>query len=134
MTLPVILGSCEQRREASLPLIENIEGELAQRLPPDYRDFLLESDGIEGFLDEEHYLVLWPVKDLPSLNRGYAVREFAPGLVLLGTDGADVGYGFVERDGRYEYVAVPLVGLGIDNAVLSGATLVALLEQIVGTD
>lgn len=87
------------RQAAELSEIDAAERELGVRLPEDYRAFLQQSDGLEGFAGPNAYLMLWSAKELLELNTAYSVAEFAPGLVLIGTDGGDTGYGFVEGPG-----------------------------------
>ena len=63
-------------------------------------------------------------------NREYAVDEFAPGLVLLGTDGGDTGYGVLHRPSGVEYVRVPLVGLSVEGAEPVGKSVTELLGRL----
>ncbi len=113
MTLPAALRKCELRPGVEPQRISDAEAAVGMSLPQDYRSLLEETDGFEGFLDsnDEVFLSFWSVADIPELNAGYAVGEFLPGVVLLGTDGGDTGYGFTTRDGQPRYVAVPLVGM-----------------------
>jgi hypothetical protein len=36
------------------------------------------SNGAEGTIGPNNYLVIWPVNEIKELNEGYAVGEFAP--------------------------------------------------------
>jgi hypothetical protein len=69
--------------------------------------------------------------ELVSLNAAYAVQDFVPGLTLIGTNGADTGYGFMMARGILEYVAVPLVGMDPDEVSIMGHTLVEFLSRLV---
>ena len=131
MTLPALLKSCQVRPGASEPAIHTAEQQLGQPLPQDYKDILLQSDGLEGFIRDDIYLSLWSASDLASLNDAYAVSEFAPGLTLVGTDGGDTAYGFRTDRGRLEYLAVPLVGMNPNAISVMGKTFVDLLERLV---
>jgi hypothetical protein len=107
--------------------IDAAERALGCRLPGDYRRFLEESDGFEGFVDGVLYLALWRARELHSRNEGFHVAEFFPGLTLLGTNGGGSGIGFLV-DG--DYVAVPLVGMFPDEVYARADTLEGLIRAL----
>jgi len=109
--IPTPLRGCDRRARALDSEISAAERALGLTLPADYKAFLLETNGVEGFVSPEAYLILWAVLDVPSLNEAYAVQESLPGVTLIGTDGGDTGYGFKLREGHVEYVSTPLVGM-----------------------
>ncbi len=123
------VSTLSRRRGASPADIESAERALGARLPADYIDFLGESNGAEGFVVPEVYVVLWSTTELVELNAGYSVPEFAPGLVLIGTDGGEEGYGFVSDSTGHRYVSVPLIGMSMETAKPMGRTLVDLLRS-----
>lgn len=110
--------------------IETAERELRVRLPDDYRTFLQESDGLEGFAGPDSYLILWSARKLPELNATYNVAEFAPGLVLIGTDGGGTAYGFLKRGGTNRYVQVQLIGLSRDAFEVMGDSFVEMIARL----
>lgn len=118
------------RPGASVPEIEAAERSLGRRLPEDYRAWLRTSNGAEGFVAPDVYVMLWSTAELVELNEAYSVSEFAPGLVLLGTNGGDTGYGFIEARGSVRYVRVPLIGLSIDAAEPIGQSVAALIGRL----
>ena len=130
MTLRDALKACETRQGASESAIATVESALGQRLPEDYRRLLAESDGAEGFVASDAYISLWSTSDLVPLNDAYSVAEFLPGAVLLGTDGADTGYGFRISDDVVEYIAVPLVGMTADAVTSAGRTVEELVAWV----
>jgi hypothetical protein len=75
----------------------------------DYSEFLSRHDGAEGFVGADRYIVLWGAQQLRELNVAYRVAEFAPSVLLIGTDGGDTGFGIDEATGCY--VSVPMVGM-----------------------
>lgn len=130
MNLPETLMACRARPGAMDSEISALEQSLGHRLPSDYRVFLQESDGAEGFVAPGVYLVLWSVNDIDRLNNAYAVGEFLPGVVLLGTDGSDTGYGFVATSRDTEYISVPLIGMGPEEATHLGNSLEGFIERL----
>jgi hypothetical protein len=71
-------------------LVGQPAGDVAVGVPAAYLDLMSRSNGVEGFVGDQ-YLVLWPVEQLQELNDAYATAEFAPGLLLIGSDGGGTG-------------------------------------------
>ena len=130
MSLPKLLQSCSTRDGASVAVVEEAERTLGTELPAEYKAFLLETDGVEGFLAEDAFFSLWSAADLPELNDAYSVLEFVPGLTLIGTDGGDTGYGFRRHEGRLEYVSVPLVGMATATIEVMGESFAQLVQSV----
>ena len=84
------------------------ERELAVRLSEDYAGWLSANDGFKGDLGG-CFLSLCAPDELVRLDRGSAISEFMPELVLIGTDGGGEGIGI---DMRGQSRPVVLVGLG----------------------
>lgn len=80
-------------------------------LPVDYAVFIKESNGGEGFVGPNAYLILWPVEQLLELNKAYQVQECAPGLLFFGSDGGGEAFAFDTRMPEIPIVAVPFVGM-----------------------
>lgn len=130
MTLSSCFLSLEARVGATEEDIKQAEMMLGQPLPADLRTVLQESNGLEGFVSETSYIILWSTSELPSLNDAYAVSEFAPGVTLIGTDGGDTAYGFWKSSGQVEYLSVPLVGLSLEATTVLGKTFWAILDSL----
>ena len=75
-------------------------------------------------------MILWPVKRLRELNEGYHVGEFAPGLVLFGSDGGGEGFAFDTRGGSTTIVSVPFVGMELDVVRPVATTFNGFLEEL----
>lgn len=130
MSASDFMAGLTRRPGASVAEIEVCERSLGRRLPDDYRALLRSSNGAEGFVAADVYVMLWSTGELVELNEAYAVSEFAPGLVLVGTNGGDTGYGFIEARGSAQYVRVPLIGLSIHAAEPIGQSMAALLGRL----
>ena len=81
---------------------------LGYHLPSDYLSFMQTTNGAEGSLDSS-YVVIWPVEEVAPLNEAHAVAEFAPNLVLFGSDGGSTGYGFDTSSPGSAIVAIDLI-------------------------
>jgi len=110
--------------------LRQVEAALAVVLPLEYVDLMRYSNGAEGPIGASSYLVLWPIEEIIPLNEDYAAGEFAPGLILFGTDGGGEGYAFDTRSAALPIVAVPLVGISLDEATLRGRTFGEFLRNL----
>jgi len=95
--------------------IEEVEKELKIKFPPDYIDFMLKTNGGEGNIGEESYLRLWKIEVLIESNEDYLVNEFAPGLLIIGSDGGGTAYGYDFREEFPKLIEVDFIGMDIDN-------------------
>lgn len=91
--------------------ITSAESELENTLPAEYLEFLKRANGAEGFVGENSYIMLWKVDELAHLNRAYEVNEYAPGLLIFGSDGGGEAYGFDTRDAHWPIIRVPFIGM-----------------------
>jgi hypothetical protein len=94
-------------------LIAETHRNLGFELPNDYVDFIKRANGADGPFGKDGYLNLWPVHDLRAKNKGYQVDDFAPGLLLFGSDGGGEAFAFDTRDPTLPVVGVPFVGLSL---------------------
>ena len=76
------------------PTIDAFEHNSGLRLPTDYVDFLKIANGGEGFIGEGSYLILWKLENIEKFNIAYEVHEYAPGLILVGSDGGGEAFAF----------------------------------------
>lgn len=130
----ITLTGLAPRPGASDAEIDSAERELGVHLPEDYRAFLLESDGIEGFSGPDgDYLMLWGATELVENNRGYEVSESAPGLTLIGSDGGGNAFGFVRQSSdRVVYVRTPSMDFGLAQSQAMGGTLFQFVRRLGG--
>ncbi|GAB4191303.1 MAG: hypothetical protein Fur006_34300 [Coleofasciculaceae cyanobacterium] len=100
------------------------------KLPEQYLEFMRISNGTEGFIGENSYLILWPIEQIGELNEAYAVAEFAPGLLVFGSNGGDIAYAFDTRSEKMQIVEVPFIGMNLDNVKLCGTTFNSFLDYL----
>lgn len=94
----------------------------------DYFEFLSRYDGAEGFLRTDRYIVLWSTLQIRELNHAYRVADFAPDVLLIGTDGGATGFGIDQITGRY--MSVPMIGMSRKASKDEGATFEEFLERL----
>jgi hypothetical protein len=102
-------SACEPGAPDALARLAQFAG---RPLPPDFISFLRSYGGGEGFIGD-NYVMLWSASDIPKLNEAYNVSEFAPGLMLFGSDGGGEGYAFDHRLPTTHVVRVPFVGMDL---------------------
>ncbi|NOU92498.1 hypothetical protein GC093_04515 [Paenibacillus sp. LMG 31456] len=72
--------------------IEDVETMLRIKFPVDYVEFRLQTNGGEGTIGESGYLRLWKIGEIVQGNVEYSVHEFAPGLIIIGSDVGGAAY------------------------------------------
>lgn len=85
-------------------------------LPTQYRRFMSDQDGGEGFVGGQ-YLILWRAAELVEFNHDYEVEKYAPGLLLFGSNGGGEAFAFDTRDRSMVVLMVPFVGMSLKDAV-----------------
>lgn len=124
------LCDCTLNDPATESAIADLEREADFRLPLAYRELMVRSNGLEGFVGERNYLVLWPIEQIAELNDAYGVSKFAPGLVIIGSDGGDTGYAFDTRKKGLPLVEVPFIGMSLEEAKPKGHSFVDFLNKL----
>jgi cell wall assembly regulator SMI1 len=110
--------------------IRRIETDFDVKLPDDYKEFLLWSNGGEGQIGGL-YLSIWPIERLRELNEGYAINHYLPGILGIGSDGGGKCYGLDYRDNAVapRFVQVPFGDLDFESLTVLGRTFREGLEQ-----
>lgn len=91
--------------EKNLPLddqtFDSVLRSIDCKFPPDYLDFMRQYNGGEGEIPNGQWLILWPIEQLKSYNEMYGVAEFAPALLLVGSNGGAMAYGIKRNEGVF---------------------------------
>ena len=98
-------------------------------LPSDYVEFLRRHNGGEGFVGKNS-LILFKAEELKPFNDGDQVKEYAPGLVLFGSNGGGEGYAFDTRDTSVPVVRVPFIGMELRYATPIGKSFTDMFHQL----
>ncbi len=91
--------------------IAELEARLDAKFPEDYKEFLMQSNGAEGPIGAESYLVLWSLDEILNHNNGYNVTAFAPNFVLFGSNGGGTACAFERLGSDIEVVSLELVDM-----------------------
>lgn len=130
MTTVFAVSGLAPRQGASPADIDSAEQSLGVRFPEDYRRFLAESNGLEGPIGRDGYLMLFSVQDLAEINQAAEVEEFAPGFVIIGSDGGGTTYGFVSSRTKPRYARVPDMDLSTEALEPMGGTLLDMIRRL----
>lgn len=100
---------------------QRFETEAWFQLPEEYKEFLTLANGGAGFIGEA-YMMHWRIEELRELNQAYQVAEYAPDLVLFGSNGGGEAFAFDRRSDPAPIVIVPFVGMEIGLAHQVGSS------------
>ncbi len=117
---------------ASESAIRGAASALGISLPADYVDFLRKHNGGEGFAGSNS-VVLFKAEELKPFNDAYEIKEYAPRLILFGSNGGGEGYAFDTRNGSMSVVRVPFIGMELRYAKSIGKTFTDMLHQLAKT-
>jgi hypothetical protein len=106
-----ILSRFNRNPGATSWAINQLKEDLGLQLPDDYISFLRDTNGGEGFIGPNAYIVLWRAEDLGPMNKAYQVNSYAPGLLLFGSDGGGEAFAFDVTAEGMPIVGVPFVGM-----------------------
>lgn len=85
-----LVSKMDLNKSADEKEIMEVENRIGVKLPIQYKEFMLYSNGAEGELGENSYLVIWPIEEIISLNEAYSVNQYTPGILYFGSDGGDI--------------------------------------------
>lgn len=111
MNIEKYLENLTRRAPMSDSALTKSQDQLGIKLPNDYLELLSVTNGGEGFIGKNSYVILWGVEELATMNQSYQVQEYAPGLLIFGSDGGGEAYGFDTRMQLWHIVQVPFVGM-----------------------
>ncbi|UJF35736.1 SMI1/KNR4 family protein [Paenibacillus hexagrammi] len=124
-----LINGLELNSPTNMNLVLETESKLGAKFPNDYKEFIVQSNGAEGTVGNA-YLQLWAIDELVELNEGYAVKEFADGLIIFGSDGGGTAYSFDTRYEKTTIVEVPFIGMDIDEITIRSDTFTGFLKYL----
>ena len=116
--LDKLLSDFERNAGASADVISECERHFGREFLKDYLDFMMISNGGEGFIGPNSYLRLWKIEELSSMNDGYETADQLPDCLLFGTDGGDEAFAFDMRTSQVKIVQLPFLGMEWEHAWL----------------
>jgi hypothetical protein len=125
-----MLGHLDGRAPALRTAIDAAQRALGVTLPADYVEFLLHCDGIEGPVGDTGYFELWSIEEVTVSQQEYGVDAFAPGLVLIGSDGGGTAYGLDVRSASTLFVRIPFIPMAWEEGAVLGDSFHSFIQRV----
>lgn len=82
--------------------IDKLQREIDFELPLDYLQFMNHTNGGEGEIGENSWLLLYRANELVEVNKDYKVlMDQIPDYFLIGKDAADTGYAVHKKNSKF---------------------------------
>ena len=124
------LTDVETKGTTTIQNIKIVEKALEISLPLDFKLFLEKYNGAEGGIGENSYIQIWSAEDIVKRNKRLDVNEFAPGLVLIGSDGGGTAYAYDTRDGSMPIVEIPFIPMRLKEVKICAKDLAGFFEYL----
>ena len=122
----------ELKPPASEESVSQLHGQYPN-LPAEYFEFLLRSDGGEGFVGiSPGYFALWAAHEVASFSSEYQVETYLPGYVAVGSNGGGDLYVFPISGWPPGIFLVPAIGMEQRYVSLVARSFSAFVEQFGG--
>lgn len=122
----------ETRQGASVSTLAAAQQDLGMiRLPSDYLDFMRQSNGGSGFIDD-CFLQLWRIEDVKRLSDGYQEGEMERPWLFFGSNGGGEGFAFDLRGGAMAVFEVPFVTLDPADALFCAPSFTEFMRRPTG--
>ncbi|OSA97880.1 UNVERIFIED_ORG: hypothetical protein B2H98_06495 [Clostridium botulinum] len=125
-----LIDRFQKKSPAKKLQIDKLQELLDCELPKDYINFMLSSNGGEGWIGQNSYLMLWRLEDILELNIKYNTFELIPGLLIFGSNGGIDAYAFDTRLKAIPIVNVPFIGMNLNEVNYIGDTFEEFLENL----
>ena len=104
-----------------------IKSLLCSNLTEEYFLFIKEMNGIEGFVGEDSYIMVYSLERLQSLNDGYEIQKNLPNMFMFASNDLD---GYVYQIETKKIYKIDLIGLDLDPVVYISDTLVGFFKYL----
>jgi cell wall assembly regulator SMI1 len=121
-----LVAGLEKRPPADVDALLKVAAGHGVELPPDYVEFMAESDGGDGDIGSR-WLELWSVDEITETAEAPEPRY--DGVLLFAGDGSNTVYGFDSLRGN-EIVEGDWIGLRRDELIARGRTLTDFLRRL----
>ena len=106
------------------------ENDLRKILPDDYKEFIKEHNGGEGYVGGLSYINLWKIEEIAELNESYEVKEYTPDFVYFGSDGGDMAYAMDFSEEKVRYIEFPFMSLHEEEKEILGDSFEEMLMTL----
>jgi len=128
-TLALVTKNLTKHKGASKDVITKVSSLLDFAFPQDYSEFMQETNGGEGSMGQANYLILWKIEELAKLNKEYDAELYAPGYLIIGSNGGGTAYAFDKS--KSNVVSFEFVGMTMEEeAQLLGNDFTSFLQNL----
>ncbi|MBN2016296.1 SMI1/KNR4 family protein [Candidatus Dojkabacteria bacterium] len=124
-----LLQKVEKQEPANIQVIKDLEDKIDKKLPKDYKDVLLHTNGFVGAVGENGWFELWKAEEVIDKNHGYKFDIELPDILVVGSNQGGFKYGIDLRKQPYRYMMVDPVSMKED-LFDGGASFEELLVKI----
>jgi hypothetical protein len=128
--MDVLSARMNRNPAADVKSIDEARRQLGAAAPADYFVFMSRMNGGEGMVGDASYLAIWRIEDIARLNREYQVHEFAPTLIVFGSDGGDIAYAFRAGETGPCVCQTPFIGMSETSTVMIADSFVDFLRVL----
>ena len=118
----------EYNTPATKEEIEQIEKEFNIKLPEDYKNFMLTTNGAEGPLGEYGYLAIFDTKEVKEYNTENPLKKSFPELFFIASIRGGYAYALDTRKQPMKYVQVDDFATNYDEIEETADTFEKLIE------
>ena len=111
MTPQQFASQMKLRPGATFAQLRRLEQQFDFKLPSDYEQFLLWSNGAVGSIGESSYLDIWSDEEILRANLALEVQLYAPDLIAIAGNGGGTGFAFDVGEShlpirQFEYITI----------------------------
>jgi len=111
-----LLAEVEFRAPTTEDRLNEFEKTIGIKLPLEYREFMLTSNGALGFVGNS-YLMIWTIEEALEINessigdRTLCLEDECPPVVCFGSDGGGMAYAFEKRTEDTAIITFPFISI-----------------------
>lgn len=124
--LKPLIKNLELNSGVEFETINDVEQRLGINFLTDYKEFISEANGAEGFVGQS-YLILFPIEKLEEINR---TNDYAPRIIKFASDGGGNVYVFDSSEARIYIGKVSSIGIGLEEIEFCGFSFTDFLKYL----
>ena len=123
-----LIRTFDKHPGATKSAIEDAMSALGVSPPHDYVDFMMETNGAEGCLENGNYLMVYAIEQLVPCNEPYGLAASGLGLIIFGSDGGGTSYTFDIRQSAVRIVDVDSISMDLGPINVCGDTFLEFVQ------
>lgn len=129
-----LVDKCRLNDPANPRDLRKLKHGLPPEFPMDYMGFLAQLNGLEGFIAENNYLMLYRAEEILELNDGRWEDGFLRAVVVIGSDGGGTAFCVDTSSQPCRYIALGFLDLDLEYQQILGSSLMEFLSALAHGD